>query len=113
LFFAFVGPWIAMAIAGLLTNHKDQALLMAGPSPTFAVTMVRAVSSWTADSELILATGCACAAAWALIGVGLFAAASVRIRGRLEAADRAQATLQRAFAAEDLALLGPAPDQAP
>jgi len=104
LFFAFVGPWIAMAVAGLITSQHDRAMLMAGPSPSFAVIMVQAASSSSPDAGLILATGAACAAAWALIGVGLFAVAGARVRTRLEAERSARATLQRAFDEEDAAL---------
>ncbi len=103
LFFAFVGPWIAMAVAGLLTSQHDRALLMAGPSPTFAVAMVQAVSTSAPDAGVTLATGCACAAAWALIGVGLFTSASLRVRKRLHAEGRARAALQRAFDEEEAA----------
>lgn len=109
LFFAFVGPWIAMAVAGLVTNQHDRAMLMASPSPSFAVTMVQAASTAAPDSGLILATGAACAAAWALIGVGLFAVAGVRIRARVAAEDNARATLQRAFAEEEAAVQASAP----
>ena len=111
LFFAFVGPWIAMAVAGLITSQHDRAMLMAGPSPSFAVTMVQAASAVGPDTGLILATGSACAAAWALIGVGLFAVAGARIRTRLSAEHSARAALQHAFEAEDAGALQPgAPD---
>ena len=111
LFFAFVGPWIAMAVAGLITSQHDRAMLMAGPSPTFAVAMVQALSSSAPDAGVILATGSACAAAWALIGVGLFASASMRVRKRLETDRQGRAAMQRAFEEEDAALRA-APDGA-
>jgi len=104
LFFAFVGPWIAMAVAGLITSQHDRAMLMASPSPSFAITMVQAASTSSPDAGLILATGSACAAAWALIGVGLFAVASARIRTRLSAERSARAALERAFDDEEAAL---------
>lgn len=104
LFFAFVGPWIAMAVAGLITSQRDRAMLMASPSPSFAVTMVQAATAGTPDAGLILATGAACAAAWALIGLGLFTVAGARIRARLAAEHSARAALQHAFAAEEAAL---------
>jgi len=103
LFFAFVGPWIAMAVAGVITSQHDRAMLMASPSPSFAATMAQAASSSAPDAGLILATGSACAAAWALIGVGLFAVAGARIRARLSAEQSARAALQHAFEAEDAA----------
>ncbi|MEP7049737.1 MAG: ABC transporter permease [Pseudomonadota bacterium] len=104
LFVAFVGPWIAMAVAGIITSQHDQALLMASPSPTFVVAMAQAISSAAPDAGLVATAGAACAAAWALIGVGLFAAAGLRVRSRLQAEAAARAKLQRAFAEEEAAL---------
>jgi ABC-type transport system involved in multi-copper enzyme maturation permease subunit len=112
LFFAFVGPWIAMAIAGLITSQHDRAMLMAAPSPTFAVTMAQALASSAPDRGLIVTTGCACAAVWGLIGTGLFASASIRIRGRLQTELAARAALQHAFDEEEAALQA-TPDAAP
>jgi hypothetical protein len=66
--------------------------------------MVQAASTSSPDAGLILATGSACAAAWALIGVGLFAVASARIRTRLSAERSARAALERAFDDEEAAL---------
>ena len=104
LFFAFVGPWIAMAIAGLITSQHDRAMLMAGPSPTFAVTMAQAISTSAPDRGLIAATGSACAAAWALIGTGLFASAGLRVKKRIQTEREARAAMQRAFDDEEAAL---------
>jgi hypothetical protein len=110
LFFAFVGPWIAMAVAGLVTNQHDRAMIMASPSPSFAVSMVQAASTSSPDAGLILATGAACAAAWALIGVGLFAVAGVRVRARIAAEDSARAALQHAFEDEEAQQRASAPE---
>jgi len=112
LFFAFVGPWIAMAVAGLITSQHDRAMLMASPSPSFAVSMAQAASTGAPDAGLILATGSACAAAWALIGVGLFAVAGARVRTRLTAEHSARAALQHAFEAEDTARRATPPEPA-
>jgi len=103
LFFAFVGPWIAMAIAGVITNEHDRAMLMAGPSPTFAITMAQALSTSAPDRGLISITGSACAAAWALIGAGLFASAGLRVKKRLQTERENRLALERAFAEEDAA----------
>jgi ABC-type transport system involved in multi-copper enzyme maturation permease subunit len=105
LFVAFVGPWIAMAVAGLITNQHDEAMLMASPSPTFAMTMVQSLSSSAPDAGLVATAGSACAAAWALIGVGLFAASGLRVRSRVTAEAAARAKLQLAFDEEEAALL--------
>jgi len=107
LFFAFVGPWIAMAIAGVITNEHDRAMLMAGPSPTFAVTMAQALSTSAPDRGLISMTGAACAGAWALIGMGLFVSASLRVKKRLQVERESRLALERAFEAEEAALRGP------
>ena len=104
LFFAFVGPWIAMAIAGVITSEHDRAMLMAGPSPTFAVTMAQALSTSAPDRGLIATTGAACAAAWALIGVGLFASAGLRVKKRLQIEREGRLALERAFEEEEAAL---------
>jgi ABC-type transport system involved in multi-copper enzyme maturation permease subunit len=101
LFFAFVGPWIAMAVTGLVTREQGRAILMASPSPSFALTMVHAVSTPLPEAGLILAAGSACAAAWTLIGAGLLAAASLRVRALLAGERRARAATERAFADED------------
>jgi hypothetical protein len=73
--------------------------------------MVQAISTSAPDAGLVATTGCACAAAWALIGVGLFAAAGLRVRSRLHAEVAARSKLQRAFEDEEAALLAAA--QAP
>jgi hypothetical protein len=92
-----------MAVAGLITSQHDRAMLMAGPSPTFAVTMVQTLSSSAPDAGVIVATGSACAAAWALIGVGLFASAGMRVRKRLESDRHARNAMHRAFEEEEAA----------
>ena len=104
LFLAFVGPWVAMAIAGVLTAPHERAILMAGPSPTFAVVMAEAIRTAAPEHGLIQLTGCACAVAWGLLGLGSFAAASLRVNKRLHAAAEAQKALQTAFDAEERVL---------
>jgi len=74
--------------------------------------MVQAASSSSPDAGLILATGSACAAAWALIGVGLFAVAGTRVRTRLSAEHGARAALQHAFEEEEAALRSSTPEPA-
>jgi ABC-type transport system involved in multi-copper enzyme maturation permease subunit len=112
LFFAFVGPWIAMAIAGLVASQHDHAILMAGPSPTFAVTMEEALSGSAPDRGLIALTGSACAAAWALIGTGLFASAALRVKKRVRGEQAARQAMQRAFDDEDAAPVAAEPGAA-
>jgi len=103
LFLVIVGPWIAMAMAGMLTSEHDRAILMASPSPTFAIAMAQAIRSSSPDHGLTQLTGCACAVAWAFIGMGSFAAASLRVNKRLQAEAQARNTLQAAFDEEERA----------
>lgn len=80
LFFASVGPWIAMAIAGILTDGSDDALVVASPSPTFVFVMMRALDRTAPNRELAVAAGIVCSAAWALLGTGLLGGAAARTR---------------------------------
>jgi hypothetical protein len=80
LFFAAVGPWIAMAIAGILTDGSDDALIVASPSPTYAFVMMKVLDTAAPNRQLAIAAGVVCSAAWALLGVGLLGAATVRTR---------------------------------
>jgi hypothetical protein len=101
-FIAFVGPWVAMAIAGII-DPRDWSLLVAAPSPTFAVSMMDAIESGKPDQHLIVLAGTACTAAWALIGVGLLGMAGYRVRKRLDQEARARKELEAILAAEDAA----------
>src|SRR6185436_3610020 len=84
LFFAFVGPWIAMAIAGVLSSAPDHALVLAAPSPTFTIAMIGAIKSSSPERGSMVFAGTVCAAAWALIGAGLLALGSARAKKRLD-----------------------------
>jgi hypothetical protein len=75
------GPWILMAIAGVITRHDAMAL--AAPSPTYAFVLAEQMQrSPTNLPELILAA-VLCTAGYALFGVGLLAMAAARVRARL------------------------------
>lgn len=85
LFLALFGPYIAMAIGGILTDGGSRALLMAAPSPAFAFVVVERLQSPGGDAELFALAGAAVAVGWGLIGLGLLA------RGSLLAARRRRA----------------------
>jgi hypothetical protein len=82
LFLAVVGPWIAMAIAGIFTT-SDEAMVMAAPSPIYAFLMVDALTGSLPRRDLILAAGSVCSAAWALVGLGLLLMAASRASRRV------------------------------
>jgi ABC-type transport system involved in multi-copper enzyme maturation permease subunit len=112
-----IGPWIAMAIAGVVTRGRDDALALAAPSPTYAFVLadeLRTRSSY--PLELVL-PAILCSAGYALFGVGLLALAASRSHRRL-AAERARITeletlLNAELRGEEQAMAGAGPAQNP
>jgi hypothetical protein len=106
LFLAFVGPYIAMAIAGV-TGSGASTMLVAAPSPIYALHMVseaRDVSHLVAGSgsanperAATLFAGAVCASAWAIIGLGLLAVAATRVRARRHAEKVRREALEATF----------------
>jgi hypothetical protein len=82
LFFAIVGPWIAMAIAGQFESG-ERAMLVASPSPGYAVHAYSIIARSAPERELVTMAGGVSALGWALLGFGLFAVAGAQIRRRL------------------------------
>ncbi|HOT12555.1 MAG TPA: ABC transporter permease, partial [Polyangiaceae bacterium] len=78
IFLSAAGPWIVAAIAGVISEGSDEALIVAAPSPFFAFVLVGMLDK--AQRGLATIVGVICSSAWALIGLGLFAAASVRAK---------------------------------
>jgi hypothetical protein len=107
LFLAFVGPYIAMAIAGV-SGSGSRAMLVAAPSPIYAFHMVSEARDLTVlgsgattsdpERDATLIAGAVCAAAWALIGLGLLAVAAARVRARRQAERAQRETLEATFA---------------
>jgi hypothetical protein len=86
LFVALLGPYIALAIAGILTDSGAHIQLFAAPSPAFAFVVVDKFQSPGGDAELYGLAGATAALGWALLGVGLFVAGAARARQRVRAA---------------------------
>lgn len=82
LFLALLGPYIVMAIGGILSNGTERALLMAAPSPAFAFIVVDRLKSPGGDADLYAIAGAAASVGWGLIGFGLL------LRGALQATTR-------------------------
>lgn len=82
LFLALLGPYIVMAIGGILSNGTERALLMAAPSPAFAFIVVDRLKSPGGDADLYAIAGAAASVGWGLIGLGLL------LRGALQATTR-------------------------
>jgi hypothetical protein len=82
LFVALLGPYIALAIAGILADSGEHIPLFAAPSPAFAFVVVDRYHSPGGDAELYGLASATAAAGWALLGIGLFATGAVRARRR-------------------------------
>jgi hypothetical protein len=85
LFIATVGPYVAMAIGGILSDSSPHLLLLAAPSPAFAFAVVERWRSPGGDADLYALVGAAAALGWGLIGVGLLGAGIGRARQRIRA----------------------------
>lgn len=105
---AVILPWILAVMAGAMSGSSSEAWLLAAPSPFYTIRMAGEVSS-PGDTSVIVA-GAICAAAWALVGAGLFLRASALCRRRLIERGRIMAEADHKFAeereAERLAALG-------
>jgi hypothetical protein len=85
LFLAVVGPWIAMAIAGQFESG-ERALLVASPSPGYAIHAYSLIARAAPERELVALAGGVSALGWALLGLGLYAVAGATVRRRLATA---------------------------
>ncbi len=113
LFLALAGPWLAMAIAGILSDGSDEALLVASPSPLYVFVMLEKIGG--ADQELSLIAGAIAAAGWGFLGAGMLTAATSRARRIVREHEARAAKLDDTLAAEDdpPAEVEPAPEPAP
>ncbi len=105
-FTAAVGPWVVMAIAGIVTEDAAASRVFAAPSPTFVpIVLFERVGR---SPELVLAAA-ACAIGWAILGLALTVAAELRTRRALAAHRAALARVEALLEAEDGELGGEVP----
>ena len=105
LFLVSAGPWVVAAIIGAIssTTSKEE-LMLAAPSPLYPIVVVDELHRSHAAPILTL---CAVtAAAWALLGLGLFGAASLRCARIIRDHDKALAESDAFLQAEDGAARG-------
>jgi len=96
-------PWVAAAVVGAMDHYSDDDLLVASPSPFYAVRMLVAVGNVGQSSVLI--AGAACTVMWAVIGVGLLGLARTKARTVIADYDQKWAEADRRFDEEDEAQL--------
>jgi ABC-type transport system involved in multi-copper enzyme maturation permease subunit len=80
---ATIGPWIAMAIAGVVTRSGDATMALAAPSPTYAFVLAEEIQRGSASLSRLMMPAILCAAGYALFGVGLLAMAAGRAHARI------------------------------
>ncbi|RYZ05319.1 MAG: ABC transporter permease [Myxococcales bacterium] len=117
---AAIGPWIVLAISGVVTRSGDAVLALGAPSPVFAFILAEEIarSSSTLSSEMTAAV--LCSVGYALFGVGLLAMAAGRAQARMrqerERLSQLEAMLDAELRAEQeaaLASAAPAPEPTP
>jgi hypothetical protein len=102
-FLTAVGPWLAMAVAGVLTQDSESSFVFASPSPLYVFVLMKAIGSASAEAPLQIGAGAACSGAWALLGLGLFGAAVARTRRVVAEHVAAQRKLDAMLDAEEAA----------
>jgi ABC-type transport system involved in multi-copper enzyme maturation permease subunit len=115
---AMLGPWIVMAIAGVVTSTGDATMALAAPSPTFAFVLAEALNRSLPTVRELLVPAILCSAGYALFGVGLLAMAAARTQHRLSLDRERQTQLEAMLDAELLEAEAaqaaqPAPPEAP
>lgn len=100
IFFSTAGPWIVAAIAGIIAHHNSSdAMMVAAPSPFYAFVVLEAIDH--PSRQLAVVAGAVCSVAWALLGLGLIAAASTRCKAIIEAHHARLAEADAMLAQED------------
>jgi ABC-type transport system involved in multi-copper enzyme maturation permease subunit len=111
-FFSAAGPWIVAAIAGVIADSSGkEALVVAAPSPFFIFLLLDALDD--PNGQLVVAAGAICSLAWALIGLGLVAAAATRCKAIITKHHAMLAQADAMMAKEDEEQAGEAQADAP
>jgi ABC-type transport system involved in multi-copper enzyme maturation permease subunit len=78
-----IGPWIVMAIAGVVTASGTDALALGAPSPVYAIVLAGEIQRGPANLSNLILAAILCSTGYALFGVGLLAMAAGRAHVRL------------------------------
>jgi hypothetical protein len=101
LFLVCAGPWVVAAIGGVLSqSHGEDWLVIAAPSPFYAIYMVAMLEPSHARHVPVV-VGTACSIVWGLFGLGLLGAAAHRCRRVVREHEAALAATEAALRAED------------
>ncbi|HEX2871452.1 MAG TPA: ABC transporter permease [Polyangiaceae bacterium] len=114
---AAIGPWIVMAIAGVVTQTSDGTLALASPSPTYAFVLAEEIQRSSVNLPNLILPAVLCSAGYVLFGLGLFIMAAGRAHTRLvqerERASQLEALLDAELQAEMEAAAPPEADGVP
>ncbi len=102
LFLTLLGPWLAMAVAGILTE-SEEAFVVAAPSPGYVFVMLSAIGSAKPARDVLILAGTIAAGAWTILGLGLFGAGAARSRRLVREHREAQDKLDQMLAEEEAA----------
>ncbi|MCS6898983.1 MAG: hypothetical protein RMJ98_04735 [Myxococcales bacterium] len=109
LFLVSVGPWVLAAMVGAITRSSSlQDILIASPSPLFAVAAVDELRQSSSPERVVLVASI-CALAWALLGLGLLGSASLRCERIIREHKKALAESDAFLRAEDEAAQASSP----
>jgi ABC-type transport system involved in multi-copper enzyme maturation permease subunit len=101
---ATIGPWIALAIAGVVTRSGDGVLALGAPSPVFAFILAEEIARSSSSLPGEMTAAVLCSVGYALFGVGLLAMAAGRAHARTrqerERLSQLEAMLDAELAAE-------------
>lgn len=107
---ATIGPWIVLAISGVVTRSGDAVLALGAPSPVFAFILAEEIARSSSNLSTELTAAVLCSVGYALFGVGLLALAAGRAQSRLrqerERLSQLEAMLDAELRAEQEAALG-------
>jgi ABC-type transport system involved in multi-copper enzyme maturation permease subunit len=102
-FFAMSGPWILAAISGgLATGRSNGLLVIAAPSPGFALLVIEELNRSSAElTKIYIVASVVCSAAWALFGIGMYGVAKSKCNKIIRDHETAIAKSEEILAKED------------
>jgi ABC-type transport system involved in multi-copper enzyme maturation permease subunit len=103
LFVVCAGPWVIAAIGGVLSKgHDDEWLIVAGPSPFYALYVVSYLDSLLHLHQAhVVEVSAACSLLWGMLGLALLGVAAHRCHRVVRERDAAIAAAEAALRAED------------
>lgn len=114
---AAIGPWIVLAIAGVVTRSGDAVLALGAPSPVFAFILAEEIARSSSNLSSEITAAVLCSVGYALFGVGLLAMAAGRAQARMrqerERLSQLESMLDAELRAEQEAALAAAEPGAP